>query len=678
MHRAHIQNGGYLESSPTRSFDFGRGDFTIIAMVETQLGGTIFANSSILVRIEAASGGQLGRVVFATENPDHGTVWIAESEPVHILDNKCHTIAGVRKGADLFILIDGIRVPANCHGSGVSPIDLNFSVPRTAVIGQVSTQFKPAELQFIGDVMNVSVWAGALENDNFVRAAFGRITGTEPNLRAFWSLDDSYHDASPNQNALTKNGPVSFEYCLKCVWSQIEGEYAFCEISNLDGHNPPDAIVVSLTKEIHVFPGSPALTMAVMANIREPKFPHGAIVTVIDPSGSTFTGNRNDDKCCVTFSDGQLWTFVLLNPNPGVWQIKVSAPAKTEFRLLFQTIKSDDVVKTCRKALAPIYAPVGASSPNVSQAAPQGIWDYVAATAVGALAGAAVAGLIVFTGGAALPALVAGVAVFGGVTPLAASKLLPHVNHADRDAAAREIGELAGFVVAVDQVVLMDANIDIDPATRAIFSGRSQLLYPQVNLTPFARRQVALINDDMSRENVHERLSEMVSGYVSSGGHGRPNYLMGRIKPGTIDVGEEVLALEGKAQITPEIVSGKIFHLLACWCGSDGGLGQAMVAAGAVAFFGYSQPVRMPELQFEGLWDDFCEPDITIDLSLLRGLSCQDAYREAMRVYQEKIDYFSRKSVRWAQRLAENRDALVCPSTSAAFGDPLARLRIDV
>ena len=120
-------------------------------------------------------------------------------------------------------------------------------------------------------------------------------------------------------------------------------------------------------------------------------------------------------------------------------------------------------------------------------------------------------------------------------------------------------------------------------------------------------------------------------------------------------------------------VKGRIFHFFACSCGykSAGGLGQKIVASGAVAFFGYAQPFAMPTNEYA----TFCDCDIAIDKALIDGKTTDEAYQLSYGAYTTAIDRYRADGNYQAAALAEgNRDNLVSPSTDAAYGSKTATL----
>jgi hypothetical protein len=424
------------------------------------------------------------------------------------------------------------------------------------------------------------------------------------------------------------------------------------------------------TREVDVPAGAPALCASIMAAGDAPAFPPGARVTLADPRGRTYATDVNADGVFVTTRDGQPWAAIVLRPIPGPWKVTVTAPVTTSFLLSMQTVPASDVVETVETALDPLYGPTTPLLERDRIDAFGGWLKLLTKVAVAAVVGVTVAGLVVASGGAALPAIAAGIVAFGGVGILEANDVLGVIDRGNRGQAEVQVAGLAGFVVAVDTLLLIDANVDADPATELQYKRRRRVLYPYVDASPFNQRQQRLIGRDDTRANVSARLLAFASGYVSAAGHGQPPYFMGWYVAGNTGPLQEVLAV---GRYNAAEVHGKIVHLFACWCGFDGqiGLGRHVVSDGALAFFGYSAPFAMLTNEYP----TFCDCDIEIDKALIDGRTCEEAHRAAIAKYDAAIARFRADgNTQAAATLELDRNRLVSPSTDPAYGNPNARL----
>lgn len=681
MYRAHLVAGASLQTAPSEVFNFGTGDFTVMAMISSVKGGTAVARKGAVGG--PGNGGFLlvvnpdGSVKFATDN-GFGYYQVV-SAPSSILDGDCHTIAGIRTGAQLSIFIDGVAVSVTASGNAAPPLNVNNNLPLT--IGCTQQSQEPHN-QFLGNLMNVSVWNTALRGDLLVSAAFARITGTEANLQGYWTLDNTTADLSPHRNPARSVGAVTYEYCLHCMWVAGDNAYTFCAIANMPDQNTPD-MTVTLARDVSVPTGSRSFGMSILANQDVPAFPSGAQVVLTDPLGNAYNQDTNTDGMFVLTSNGQPWAVMVTNPIAGKWTVRVTAPSRTAFHLFTQTVPTSRVVQTCEQTLAPLFQGVsghGYAATDGMTARAQlswSLWNTIAAVAVGVVTGVVVAG-VVASGGAAMPAVVAGLAVFAGVDLSIASQALAAFDTGNLPVATAQTGGMAGFVVAVRKLLLMDANVETDPATQLIYKQRKKKLYPAVTASTFNKVQQQLVGDQMKRPKVALAMSGFAQGYVSGSGHGKPTYLMGWYVSGNGGPLEEVLATSGAAQFTPQEVRGKIIHFFACYTGAVGsvtspGLGREMVTEGAVAFFGYNSPVVINIAESPA----FCDCDIAIDLAMIAGKTCEVAHYKSIERYDATIKTLKANgNMQAAAQLESNRNALVSPVTSSMYGSKDAYLTI--
>lgn len=675
MYRAHFANNSSLQTLPSPTYNFGAGDFTVLAMMESLHGGTVVARKGSADG--AGNGGFLlvvnpdGSVKFATSDGVSTNQVVSGAAP--LLDGNCHTVGGIRRGAQLAIVVDGLEVAVTPSGGGTPPLNVNNNLPIT--IGATQQTQEPNN-QFIGDIMNVSVWSAALSGDALVKAAFARVTGIEPNLQGYWTLNATTDDLSPTDNPANIIGVVTYEFCLHCVWAQGDNHYAFCHIGNdPTGGNPPPGKQATISRAINVLAGAPALFASIMANETAPTFPAGAQMSVTDPAGNVHNQDQNTDTVFAATQNGQLWALAVLNPMPGLWKVTVTAPSTTGFLLQVQTVPSGAVVETSESALQPLFG--GQAPPShMLVASLDGWWDVVKAIAVAAVVAVAVVSVIVLSGGMSAPAVIGGLVTFAAVLMVQAQMAIGSIDQTSLPAATRGVAGMAGFVVSPQRFQLIDANVDEDQATLLIYKRRNRKLYPAVVLSTFNKVQASLIGAQDTRLNVKAALSGVTSGYVTASGHGLSSALTGWYVSGTEGPLEQILQTFGAGTYQPVEAQGKIFHFFACNCGYAGtptspGLGRKLVADGAVAFFGYNVPFILQTNDFI----NFCDCDIQIDLSMIAGKTCDQAYQDSIALFDATISRLRADgNMQAASRLESNRNALVSPSTDVAYGDKTAHL----
>lgn len=663
---AELVNGAYLMALASPAFDFGTGDFTVTATLMTTSGCPVVTRRATGGAGWALSIDASGIVTFLTS--DGGNLFAASSPQPQLLDGACHVLAGVRSGGALTLFVDGIEA-ASTSGPAVDvDNDLALSLGATQ---DTSAPFP----RMTGMLLDVSVWATALSGAALDAATFGRVSGAEPGLRGAWSLNYTTADMSPFQNPANMVGPVLFMACISCVWAAGGNDFAFVRMGNnpnADEATAAGAMTLTQSRPVVVPAGAPALAVSIMAAADAPAFPAGVTLSITDPQGTRYSNDVNTPTLFVATSGGQPWALLAVDPLPGSWTIEVTAPSTAAFFVDVQVVPSADVVTTVEAALAPLYG-TPALCRELHDTALLGGWlDVLTKVAVAALVGVTVAGLVVFSGGAALPAVAAGLAAFAAVTIGEAETMLPDVSTTSLPLASGGVAGLAGFVVAVDRLLLVDANVDADPATQLIYKRRDKVLYPYVTLSPFSRNQASLVADQDTRANVAAQLSGFTSGFATMSGHGMAFYLTGWYLTPNGPL-QEVLTT---GRYAPAEAAGKIFHMFACNCGYSGaspGLGIDLVNHGAVAFFGYSEPFQLPPAEYIV----FCDCDIEIDKALIDGDDCATAYQRARAKYTAAISrYIANGDTLSAARLQANLNVLVAPSTNAAYGNPAARLQI--
>lgn len=672
VHAADMSRGGHFSVPSTAAFNLGTHDFTAHAMVSTATGGVLVARWED--SIDPIGGG----FVLAV-NPDstvslrtHGGsgYFGVTTGRTGLFDGGWHTVAGIRQGSSLRIVVDGAPAQVVASGSQQPPVDVDNSLPLT--MGSASLNGPPRP-QLVGQLRNVGLWATALGGDALVRAVFGNVTGREPGLLGYWALDQSTANLVPGGAPAGAVGDVPFVPVPACVWATGPNAYVFYQAANVVAEaDSPGGQSLGTTCSVPVPAGTAAFYMSITALGDTPAFPMGATVTVTDPGGGTYDQDVNTATQFVAVHDHQPWGVMVMEPQAGTWAIGVRAPATVGFTLQAQTAPNADVVSTTENTLAPLFGPPPTGGEKVTAlggAESLGGWrDQLTAIATAGIVGVVTAGLLAVGTGAVLPAVGAGLVAFTGV--LGARYAMSAVDTSSRREAGDQMAGMAGFVTSRQTVLLIDADVEADPATQLIYKRRRAKLYPFVTASPFNELQEHVIGDQDTKVNVERALTGFGAGYVTAAGHGQPGYLTGWYVRGNDGPLQEVIAAR---TLRAAEAKGKIFHLLACNCGYQAsfGLGVALVANGAVAFFGYSEPFTMPAREFM----TFCDCDISIDKALIEGKTCEEAYAVASATFAKAISRFRVDGdLQAAAALEHDFKVLVSPSTNAVYGEKSARL----
>lgn len=683
MHCASFQEKAWLESGPgCRLDDFGASDFTAMALLELEEPGVVMSLAGV-IQFDLAIREE-GRLVLRLASGSRRIEAI--SDATLILDGTRHFVAAIWQEGQPAILLDGREVGVTVTEETNQGPDFNG----TAVfrIGR-----DESGRGYRGTIRNVSLWRRALTAREQFPAAFGRITGRDPALAAFWSLDGDATDrskAGEGGDLLTSGEPQGMNYTATAdyVWTTGPNDYAFFQLNGLSG--------VSQTTVFNfaVPAGVPFFGMAIMAAMDIPAFPAGVKVTLTDPSGVVYKTDTNTETIFVQTVYGQLWGFMAAQPAAGNWTIQVISPG-TAFQLTAQT-----------------YPNVPGSFPYASESALQSLYpeeetlaavvqpygkSYLSSWISAAAAVSACAMVIVAV---SVPATVLAPAVLGMIVVvglLEIAEAQTAVYQISASSLSTSISQVAGASTISStsgSILYWDANLSGDYFTQKSYAEREIQLYSNVVMSPWNLNRTNLLGLNVTAANVASELAASNNVYVTSSGHGFANGIDGWFDNSGTGAYETVLFGPNIASMTSS-VTGKIFHFWSCYCGvldcatltgsanpfnaTGPGLGVLLVNAGATAFFGYSGVVYLPESPPFSMQvpEQFIACDVQIDLILLQGGTCADAYTAAMNTYQATYNNFiASGDTTAASYLKINMDGLVAPSTNAAYGSTTASIAV--
>ncbi len=234
MQRALFSGNSHLSIPAIESYNFGDGDFTVMAMVMTKKGGTIIARQlgpagntrygSFSLSIDAG-----GRIKFAVMMGSMSSEVV--SHETDIVAGGCHVIMAQRANDALKIFVDGKPLAPRTVSSTGRMHNVNSDRPLT--VGCLMTETGGTDDHFDGAIMNVSLWGRSLPSDLCVKAAFARVRGDEEGLAGYWSFDGDLAGLSKYGNRAQAAQGVDFENCLDCVWVEGSNAYSVCDISNV-------------------------------------------------------------------------------------------------------------------------------------------------------------------------------------------------------------------------------------------------------------------------------------------------------------------------------------------------------------------------------------------------------------------------------------------------------------
>ena len=193
-------------------------------------------------------------------------------------------------------------------------------------------------------------------------------------------------------------------------------------------------------------------------------------------------------------------------------------------------------------------------------------------------------------------------------------------------------------------VLLVDAN-GADKQTEFVFQCRNMYVYPDVK---FSEKLVG--KNEAIKEKFISKLKDSNLKLISVGGHGNNDRVYGYVAlPNS-----HPMPILFTNDVTKELATGKIFHIVACNTAND--LGPALVSNGAIAFIGYNKPFRIiPESQYKRMF----KPDCTIVQQLIKGKTVNQAVQNAKAEYKRLMNTDSTFSLIALGALEHNCDALV-------------------
>lgn len=207
---AQLQNGAFLAAPNNSAYDFGTGDFSLEAWINTRSSGTILSrkgfggggsnNGGYLLILQ-----QSGALKFATD----GGLGYYEivTGAAGVQDGQWHHIAAVRTGATLRIYVDGGLVPSTPGGSATPPLDVNNDLRH--LIGATDQQQEPFN-RFTGLIAEARIWRRARSQGELLQRLYQPLRGDEAGLVGYWRLDGDGSDSSPTHNAAVAQGTVAY------------------------------------------------------------------------------------------------------------------------------------------------------------------------------------------------------------------------------------------------------------------------------------------------------------------------------------------------------------------------------------------------------------------------------------------------------------------------------------
>lgn len=192
-------------------FNVGTGDFTVEAWIKPAGAGTIISRKG--TDPGPGNGGFLlvlkpdGTFKLATDN-GFG-FYEVNSQPTPALDGQWHHVAGVRRGEQLSIYLDGAPLNVAVRNNGPAPMNTDNNL--RLLIGRTD-QAQESYGQFSGLINDAKFWSRrALSQAEIVLSMEGLLSAQEPGLAGYWPFRNRTADDLSSSHANgTLLGPAAF------------------------------------------------------------------------------------------------------------------------------------------------------------------------------------------------------------------------------------------------------------------------------------------------------------------------------------------------------------------------------------------------------------------------------------------------------------------------------------
>jgi hypothetical protein len=663
-------------------------DLSIVIMVRPERPGVLI---SMICWTEFADG--RGLSILCRPN---GDIYVEERSPndylststrdlrtrwgLDIFDGYRHSIAFSCSGPDRSIYVDGENI--DVAPTGTASV-FEFAGRNTNAEVKIGGRDAASSNSFQGDVFSVGIWQRELSIAAIRRAAFGFINGLDLEMVAYWPLDGTLSDASPNGKDLNLAAP-QFHPTVQSIWASTPlrpfrmsdagrdfQDYSIYHIDGIANHQIGSSTTIVSQHAIRV--RSAYLLFGALSG-RGPQIeaPADVIVLITGPYGRTYDSEVSTDSVIVKLRNGGVQAFVIKAPDSGTWKIEVRAPSNVEFTFQVQAVPAGGIEAVANgrtTALWPLFMGLDIENQDRPRTRSEGggmralLWGLAASALVGLAVAVTASSAIVVS-----PLIVLTFAAVSVAREVDATMVLGHVQQMNRTDRIAALGQTQDFMLAGQTrkaILLFDAantspaGGDNQNADRA-YHYRQKYVYPlrtaEAGLKLESR---ALIAEQLTSENARSLLADGTANYVyvTASGHGLSRALFGWTVPGTNDVLQEIIT----TSIARELVQGKIFHFLACLtgCVDDVCLGKTLIRLGAKAFIGYTDRYDISNIRVAS---DSCKADAEIDRVLIGGGTVQEAVQAARDLYESAAKQLESNNVgepKLAQVVRRNAGLLV-------------------
>ena len=473
-----------------------------------------------------------------------------------------------------------------------------------------------------GGLYGAGLWSRALTVSELPSVSVGDLNGHLVGLEAYWSFDRSLRSLADvnGRYTLSSTTPVDYRPAFRTLYTGSQLPSQFVQIDAVANPDvaPETIVTATLVAYIPIEVGCLCATLTGRGLQLAP--PTGVTVAITAPDGNTFPAQVDSAQQFVKRTGDGITALVQMRPSPREWLINISARADQEFVFHLHILPTENAVAAMATRLADVFAGPDnevATRKRFLDGQDMPLRERVAVTAIAAiaLAAAAVAGA---------PLAVLGLLALVGIAR-AETFLQGSASHRKTvDFVFDNHGQTQR-----KHLLFLDAGTVGDQGAHLVFARRRKFLYEPIvaALAPTSWVVHKLFERDDNPMRVREHLSNPKVVYVSASGHGSVDALFGW--------GVDNIVLQ-RTGLTPELAAGKIFHILACRCGSM--LVPKLVELGAKAAIGYDEPYGLGSTTpGSPLADLTVQAAIVVDRVLLSGGTVQEAVDQAKDQYRASI-----------------------------------------
>lgn len=148
---------------------------------------------------------------------------------------------------------------------------------------------------------------------------------------------------------------------IRSNWIELRGanSYLYC-VCNSGGNDKQRRAASSHTMKVDA--GAPYLYAVLTKDENSIDFPTGVVLTITAPDGTKYERNVQEENLLVIMSGASVRCLIVKDPQPGDWQMTMTAPEGVSFHCECNTVPSQDPYQTITNTLSPKFQMVKRST----------------------------------------------------------------------------------------------------------------------------------------------------------------------------------------------------------------------------------------------------------------------------------------------------------------------------